>query len=66
MGPKERALRAVASAAFFVAGATAATNHIVRYVFFFIGTLALLAAITGYGPLVAYTRRIRGGDQQMK
>jgi hypothetical protein len=66
MGPKERALRVVTSAAFFVVGATITTNHIVRYVFFLIGTAALLAAITGYGPLAHHFRRIRGCYEEMK
>jgi len=63
MGPKERTLRVVASCAFFVVGATVTTNHIVRGVFFLLGTAAALAAITGYGPLVPYFRRIRGCEE---
>jgi hypothetical protein len=66
MGPKERALRVVASAAFFVVGATVLSNHIQRGVFFLLGLLALIAAITGYGPFVPYFRRLRGGNQGMK
>jgi hypothetical protein len=67
MGPKERALRVVASAAFFVVGATITPSHIVRGVFFLLGTVALIAAITGYGPLVPWFRRLRGGDtEEMK
>ncbi len=62
MGPKERALRVALSAACFVVGATVMPNHIVRYVFFFVGTLAGLAAITGYGPFAHHFRRLRGGD----
>jgi Protein of unknown function (DUF2892) len=64
MGPKERALRVVASAAFFVVGATIPSSHIQRGIFFFLGTVALLAAITGYGPFAPYIRRIRGGDHE--
>ena len=66
MGPKERALRVVASAAFFVVGAIVPSSHIQRGIFFFLGVVALLAAITGYGPLVPWFRRARGGDQEMK
>jgi Protein of unknown function (DUF2892) len=66
MGPKERALRVVTSAAFYVVGATMTPNHIVRGIFFLIGTLALIAAITGYGPLAHHFRRIRGCDGEMK
>jgi len=66
MGPKERALRVVTSAAFFVVGATVTPNHIVRYIFFTIGLVALIAGITGYGPFVPYFRRLRGGEQDMK
>ena len=62
MGPKERALRVAASAAFYVVGATITPNHIIRGVFFFLGTVALIAAITGYGPFVPWFRRFRGGD----
>jgi hypothetical protein len=62
MGPKERALRVVTSAAFYVVGATITPNHIVRYIFFFIATVALLAAITGYGPAAPFFRRFRGGN----
>jgi hypothetical protein len=64
MGPKERALRVVVSAAFYVVGATVPTSHIVRGVFFFLGTVALLAAITGYGPLAPWFRRCRGNDSE--
>lgn len=66
MGPKERALRVVASAAFFVVGATITPNHIVRGVFFLLGTVALIAAITGIGPLAPYLRRLRGDNDEMK
>ncbi len=66
MGPKERALRVVASAAFFVVGAIVPSSHIQRGVFFFLGVLALLAAITGYGPFAPWLRRLRGKDQEMK
>ncbi len=67
MGPKERALRVVASLAFFVVGATVTPNHIIRGVFFAFGVAAALAAATGYGPLAQYARRLRGGDtQEMK
>jgi len=66
MGPKERALRVVASAAFFVVGAIVPSSHIQRGIFFFLGVVALVAAITGYGPLVPWLRRLRGGDQEMK
>jgi hypothetical protein len=62
MGPKERALRVVTSAAFYVVGATLTPSHVVRYIFFFIATVALIAAITGYGPFVPFFRRVRGGD----
>jgi hypothetical protein len=66
MGPNERGLRVVASAAFFVVGAVVPSNHIQRGVFFFLGLLALIAAITGFGPLAPYFRRLRGGKQEMK
>jgi hypothetical protein len=66
MGPKERALRVVASAAFFVVGATVTPNHIVRDVFYFLGVLAALAAITGYGPFAHYFRRVRGDKEEIK
>ena len=67
MGPKERALRVVASAAFFVTGATIPSSHLQRGILFGLGTLALLAAITGYGPLAPYLRRLRGEDtEEMK
>ena len=66
MGPKERALRVVASAAFFVVGATVTPNHIIRGVFFFLGTVTLIAAITGIGPLAPFFRRFRGDVDEMK
>jgi Protein of unknown function (DUF2892) len=68
MGPKERVLRGVASAAFFVVGATIPSGHIQRGILFFLGTVALLAAITGYGPFAPYLRRFRGGEdtEEMK
>jgi hypothetical protein len=67
MGPKERALRVVVSAACFVVGAIVPASHIQRGTFFFLGVVALLAAITGYGPLVPFFRRFRGSDtEEMK
>ena len=62
MGPKERTLRVVASAAFFVVGATVPSSHIQRGFFFILGLVALLAAITGYGPFAPWFRRLRGGS----
>jgi len=66
MGPKERALRVVASAAFFVVGAVVPASHVQRGIFFLLGVLALLAAITGYGPFVPWFRRLRGRDQDQE
>ena len=66
MGPKERALRVVASAAFFVTGATIPSSHLQRGILFGLGTLALLAAITGFGPLAPWFRRLRGDTEDMK
>ncbi len=58
MGPRERGLRFVASGAFFVVGATVWHGPVGRGVLFFLGTCALLAAITGYGPLYPYISRL--------
>jgi len=38
-------------------------NRIARGVFYALGVGAMLAAITGYGPLYRYIRRLRGDNR---
>jgi len=63
MGPKERGLRVVFALALFVVGSTMIHNRIARGVFYALGVGAMLAAITGYGPLYRYIRRLRGDNR---
>lgn len=63
MGPRERGIRAVFSLALFVVGFTMIQNRIVRGIFYTVSAAAMLAAITGYGPLARYVRRLRGDNR---
>ncbi len=64
MGPKERGLRVVLSAALFVVGATIIHDRVARDVFYAVGACAMLAALTGYGPLYPFFRRLRGENKK--